>query len=175
MGPTSGRTAGPPEAALLAAFTLIFSKPSEHKMVAQAREPSKVTCLQAGSSEAQNTLLSVNLRVAQDIGRQLAEIGDQLNQQWGSFPLPVWLRPLSGVTQAHFLVRTGLFRGILPNRRNLNAVPAVIQGRLDPLVHRHPGQAATGLAISVSCVRTNWAAGLLAAALLVMAAIWIDF
>ncbi|KPP66378.1 hypothetical protein Z043_115122 [Scleropages formosus] len=142
-------------------------------MVAQAREPSKVTCLQAGSTEAQSTLLyDVNFRVARDIGRQLAEIGDQLDQQRGSSRVHARLRLLPDATPARFLARTALFGGILTSRWDLNAVPTVIRGWI-PLVRRHPGQATTGSAASVSCVRSIRL--LLAVGLLVAVAVWINF
>uniref|UniRef100_A0A8C4P139 Uncharacterized protein n=1 Tax=Dicentrarchus labrax TaxID=13489 RepID=A0A8C4P139_DICLA len=55
-------------------------------MVEQTRQPSRVVSLQAGPGEVDTgTLFDMNLRyTARAFGRQLAVIGDQLEQEWAN-------------------------------------------------------------------------------------------
>uniref|UniRef100_A0A665W2U3 Uncharacterized protein n=1 Tax=Echeneis naucrates TaxID=173247 RepID=A0A665W2U3_ECHNA len=51
-------------------------------MVEQTRQPSRVASLQAGPGEVDTgTLIGINLRTTRAFGRQLALIGDQLDQE----------------------------------------------------------------------------------------------
>uniref|UniRef100_A0A4W6FFZ2 Uncharacterized protein n=1 Tax=Lates calcarifer TaxID=8187 RepID=A0A4W6FFZ2_LATCA len=75
-------------------------------MVEQTRQPSHVVSLQAGPGEVDTgTLFDVNLRTARAIARQLAVIGDQLDQEWSSrqphrLPTPLhMLRPARALTR----------------------------------------------------------------------------
>ncbi|XP_056603584.1 bcl-2-interacting killer [Triplophysa dalaica] len=52
-------------------------------MVEDTRQPKTAASLQAGPVEVdQNTLYAINMRVTQRIGRQLAQIGDELDNRW---------------------------------------------------------------------------------------------
>ncbi|CAK6950084.1 bcl-2-interacting killer [Scomber scombrus] len=79
-------------------------------MVEQTRQPSRVVSLQAGPSEVDTGTLSdmnlrINSRAARVFGRQLAVIGDQLDQErasrqlnWLPIPLHI-LRPAQALTR----------------------------------------------------------------------------
>ncbi|KAK2859046.1 hypothetical protein Q5P01_003666 [Channa striata] len=80
-------------------------------MVEQTREQSRVVSLQAGPGEVDTgPLLDVNVRIsnraARAVARQLAVIGDQLNQEWSSrqpqrLPTPLhMLRPAQALTRS---------------------------------------------------------------------------
>ncbi|XP_035529660.1 bcl-2-interacting killer isoform X2 [Morone saxatilis] len=80
-------------------------------MVEQTRQPSRVVSLQAGPGEVDiGTLFDMNLRIndraARAFGRQLAVIGDQLDQEWANRQ-PNWLpTPLHMLRPAQALTRT---------------------------------------------------------------------
>ncbi|XP_034382626.1 bcl-2-interacting killer [Cyclopterus lumpus] len=85
-------------------------------MVEQTRRPRRIVSLQAGPGEVgTDALLDVNLRIndraAQDFGRQLAVIGDQLDWEWTGRP-PNWLpNALHMLRPARALTRT-IYRDI---------------------------------------------------------------
>ncbi|XP_054910713.1 bcl-2-interacting killer [Poeciliopsis prolifica] len=51
-------------------------------MVEQTRRPNRAVTLQAGPGEVADGSLRIRDRAARVVGRQLAEIGDLLNQDW---------------------------------------------------------------------------------------------
>lgn len=83
-------------------------------MVEQTRQPSRVVTLQAGPGEV-NVLFDVNLRnndrATRAVGRQLAIIGDQLDQEWASMQHNWLPTPLHVLRPAQALTRT-IYRGI---------------------------------------------------------------
>ncbi|XP_068163122.1 bcl-2-interacting killer [Antennarius striatus] len=76
-------------------------------MVEQTRQLHRVVSLQAGPGEVDSDVnLRVNGRAARVIGRQLAAIGDHLNQKWIGRQ-PNWLpSPLQVLRPAETLTRT---------------------------------------------------------------------
>ncbi|KAK7130126.1 hypothetical protein R3I94_009032 [Phoxinus phoxinus] len=82
-------------------------------MVEETRQPKKATSLQAGPGDVDHNIYADNIRVTQLIGRQLAQIGDDLDNKWRE-KLPVQLRPLNLGIYLYVLTRTA-FSGILCN------------------------------------------------------------
>ncbi|MED6276935.1 hypothetical protein CHARACLAT_008009, partial [Characodon lateralis] len=88
---------------LLAASNLIYIK--ENTMVEQTRRPNRAVTLQAGPGEVVDVNLRIHDRAARVIGRQLAVIGDHLDQDfarrdlnWPPTPLNL-LRPARSLTR----------------------------------------------------------------------------
>ncbi|XP_056311611.1 bcl-2-interacting killer isoform X1 [Danio aesculapii] len=60
-------------------------------MVEETRQQKNATSLQAGPAEVDNSNLhAFNMRVTQIIGRQLAQIGDEMDYKWRQEPLVPW-------------------------------------------------------------------------------------
>lgn len=160
----------------------------ENTMVEQSRQPSRVVSPQAGSGEVDtNTLFDVNLRIndraARAFGRQLAVIGDQLDQEWASRQ-PNWLPiPLHVLRPAQALTRT-IYRDIHSQLWGFQGLSAAVKAWVASSV---PGQGilrvdAWGAWVPnlkpVTC--TGWTRGALVAVALVAAvtifsALWVEW
>uniref|UniRef100_A0A672NFM2 BCL2 interacting killer n=1 Tax=Sinocyclocheilus grahami TaxID=75366 RepID=A0A672NFM2_SINGR len=84
-------------------------------MVEETKQRRNATSLQAGPGEVDhNTLYTINMRVSQLIGRQLAQIGDQLDYKWREqLPVQLWW-PLNFGIYSYALTRRA-FAGIFGN------------------------------------------------------------
>ncbi|XP_067248150.1 bcl-2-interacting killer isoform X1 [Chanodichthys erythropterus] len=84
-------------------------------MVEETRQPKNATSLQAGPGEVDhNTHYAINMRVTQVIGRQLAQIGDELDYKWRQ-QLPARLQPLNFGIYLYVLTRRAFSGRILSN------------------------------------------------------------
>ncbi|XP_067283205.1 bcl-2-interacting killer isoform X2 [Pseudorasbora parva] len=100
-------------------------------MVEETRQPKNVTSLQAGPGEVDhNTLYAINMRVTHLIGRQLAQIGDELDNKWRE-QLPVQLQPLNFGIYLYVQTRRG-FSGILGNLWGSKIMPMLRTSWLIP-------------------------------------------
>lgn len=110
-------------------------------MVAQIREPRRVVSFQAGPGEVDaGPLFDVNLRVndraARAIGRQLAVIGDQLDQEWASRE-PNWPpAPLHMLRSTQALTRI-IYRDLHSQLRGFKGLSAAVK---DWMASTVPGQ-----------------------------------
>ncbi|XP_059361296.1 bcl-2-interacting killer [Carassius carassius] len=92
-------------------------------MVEETRQPRNTTSLQAGPGEVDhNTLYTINMRVSQLIGRQLAQIGDQLDYKWRE-ELPVQWPPLNLGIYLYALTRRAFAGRIFGNVWGSNIMP----------------------------------------------------
>ncbi|KAJ8373846.1 hypothetical protein SKAU_G00044260 [Synaphobranchus kaupii] len=139
----------------------------------QARDSMWTTLFQAGPGTSADT----ELRVAQNIGRHLAVIGDELNRHYlDNSPSP-WILPLRRAAHAHRLARNHIYRRLLGHQQIQRTRPGEIWAWLTSVFHRQVVRAeyrgtwvSLGLANPYSC-----AAGLLTAVLLASAVAWISF
>ncbi|TNN63130.1 hypothetical protein EYF80_026594 [Liparis tanakae] len=105
-------------------------------MVEQTRRPRRIVSLQAGPGEVgTDALLDMNLRIndraAQDFGRQLAVIGDQLDREWTRRP-PNWLpNALDMLRPARALTRT-VYRDIYSQLRGFQGLTAAWMASTGP-------------------------------------------
>ncbi|XP_042565957.1 bcl-2-interacting killer [Clupea harengus] len=135
-------------------------------MVEHTRETPNTMSLQAGPMEVCNgTPSHVNTRDVQNIGRQLAQIGDELNQRWAHRLPNQWLQPVNGRT--NIFIRASVYRCIVSEGRRLRDFFALGNLRLNPLVYNQPAWVS-----SVCPAGLGWTTGLLAStALLATAAV----
>ncbi|XP_073694397.1 bcl-2-interacting killer isoform X2 [Garra rufa] len=83
-------------------------------MVEETKQRKNATSLRAGPGEVDHsTLYAINTRVSQLIGRQLAQIGDEMDYKWREH-LPVLRQPLNFGIYPYVLTRRA-FSGILGN------------------------------------------------------------
>ncbi|XP_077090380.1 bcl-2-interacting killer isoform X2 [Siphateles boraxobius] len=100
-------------------------------MVEETRQPKNATSLQAGPGDVDYNIVYVNnIRVTQLIGRQLAQIGDDLDNKWRE-QLPVQLQPLNFGIYLYVLTRTA-FSGILGNLWGSKIMPMLRTSWLIP-------------------------------------------
>ncbi|RXN17795.1 BCL2-interacting killer (apoptosis-inducing) [Labeo rohita] len=84
-------------------------------MVEETKQRKNATSLQAGPGEVDhNTLYAINMRVSQLIGRQLAQIGDEMDYKWRE-RLPVLRQPLNFIGIYPYALTRRAFSGILGN------------------------------------------------------------
>lgn len=128
---------------------------------------------QAGPGTPEDT----ELRVAQKIGRQLAEIGDELNRHYLDAPPNPWLLPVLRAAHAHRQARNRMYRQLLGHQEMQWSRPGEMWVWLTSLLCRQLVRSecrgswvSSGLANPYS-----WAAGLLTAMLLATAVAWISF
>ncbi|KAG7454514.1 hypothetical protein MATL_G00260510 [Megalops atlanticus] len=166
------------ERTLLAAFTLIFHNklayptPARFRIMEQSTEATWTVSQYDVSGEPGEPILSeVELSVAQRIGRQLAEIGDQLNCRCCRCLPDPWLLPL------HMASCTRSLRRVAGLRRRGNAKPRETTAWLTSVLHSQVVRRLERWGIWVSHIGHphSWAAGILTVALLVTAAIWVGF
>ncbi|GAA6221113.1 bcl-2-interacting killer [Lates japonicus] len=146
-------------------------------MVEQTRQPSHVVSLQAGPGEVDTgTLFDVNLRIndrtARAIARQLAVIGDQLDQEWSSRQPHRLPTPLHMLRPARALTRT-IYRDIHNQLWGFQGLSAAVKAWI---ASSAPGQGilrADAWTAWVSTVKpitcTGWARGALVTVALVAA------
>ncbi|XP_062373611.1 bcl-2-interacting killer [Sardina pilchardus] len=134
-------------------------------MVEQTRPTPNTTTLQAGPVELidDGTLSDVTTREARIIGRQLARIGDELNQRWAHrLPDQRLLQPLD---RTNIFIRARVYRRyFLTEGRGLRHVLALAKLWLNPLIYSQPvwvsnlcptGQRwTTGLLVSTALMAT---------------------
>ncbi|XP_056311612.1 bcl-2-interacting killer isoform X2 [Danio aesculapii] len=83
-------------------------------MVEETRQQKNATSLQAGPAEVDNSNLhAFNMRVTQIIGRQLAQIGDEMDYKWRQEPLVPWQNLNFGIYP--YVLSRRVFSGILAN------------------------------------------------------------
>ncbi|TSK13254.1 hypothetical protein Baya_0128 [Bagarius yarrelli] len=104
-------------------------------MVEQALQASSAISPQAGPSEVENHILSeINMRRAtQQIGRRLAQIGDELNSRWKE-KLPQQ-RLLDWQVYPNILIWRAINRRIIGSLQWSKIVPMVRASRLVPELH----------------------------------------
>ncbi|XP_056093266.1 bcl-2-interacting killer isoform X1 [Rhinichthys klamathensis goyatoka] len=101
-------------------------------MVEETRQPKKATSLQAGPGDVDhNIVYANNIRVTQLIGRQLAQIGDDLDNKWRE-QLPVQLQPLNLGIYLYVLTRTAFSGRILCNLWGSKIMPMLRTSWLIP-------------------------------------------
>ncbi|CAJ1054793.1 bcl-2-interacting killer [Xyrichtys novacula] len=107
-------------------------------MVEQTRQQSRMVSLQAGPGEVGTSTLFVgnsriNRRAVRAVGRQLAMIGDQLDQEWASRH-PDWpLAPLHILRPAQALTRT-IYRDIHSQMLGFKGLSAAVKAWLESTV-----------------------------------------
>ncbi|XP_036374360.1 bcl-2-interacting killer isoform X1 [Megalops cyprinoides] len=144
------------------------------------RELSQNFSVQAGPGDPAKSILSdMDLSIAQNIGRQLAEIGDQLNLCYHDNHLILWPHPLHMVLHVQRLSRNLLYRGVLDHHMGVKSRLAGVRAWLtfhfqSQVVRRAEGWR-TWILHSCPPLPYGWAAGLLATALLATVAVCIDF
>ncbi|KAG9339891.1 hypothetical protein JZ751_022204 [Albula glossodonta] len=100
----------------------------------QARYSTRIT--QAGPGMSVESVPSgFDLSAAQKIGRQLAEIGDELDQHYRDNLPNLWLLPLRTAVHTHRLARNRLYRGVSEYHRRLRTRPGPICAWLTSLLH----------------------------------------
>ncbi|XP_047659658.1 bcl-2-interacting killer [Tachysurus fulvidraco] len=104
-------------------------------MVEQALQVSRAISPQAGPSEVENHILSeINMRRAtQQIGRQLAQIGDELNSTWRE-KLPQQ-RHLDWQVHPNILIWRAFNRRIIGSLQWSKIMPMIRASRLVPELH----------------------------------------
>ncbi|KAM6961585.1 bcl-2-interacting killer [Tautogolabrus adspersus] len=154
-------------------------------MVEQTRQPRRVVSLQAGPGEVwTGTQFDVNRRAndraVRAIGRQLAVIGDQLDQEWAS-RRPNWLpAPLHILRPAQALTRT-IYRDIHSQLLGFQGLSAAVKAWIASTV---PGQGILRADAWVSSLKpvtcTGWTRGALLSVALVATvtmcgALWVEW
>ncbi|XP_061085922.1 bcl-2-interacting killer isoform X1 [Conger conger] len=133
----------------------------------------RTTLHQAGPG----TSADLELRVAQKIGWQLAEIGDELNRHYLNKPPNPWLLPLLGAGHAHRLARNRIYRRLFGAQQMQRRRPGEIWAWLITHFRRHVVRAeCRGSWVSAGLGHPySWAAGMFTAVLLATAVAWISF
>ncbi|XP_067346442.1 bcl-2-interacting killer isoform X2 [Channa argus] len=158
------------------------------RMVEQTRAQSPVVSLQAGPGEVDTgPLLDVNLRIsnraARAVGRQLAVIGDQLDQEWPSRQ-PHWLAtPLHMLRPAQALTRT-IYRDIHSQVWGFQSLSAAVKAWTVSTAPAKGNLRAEAWAAWVSKLKavtcTGWTRGALVtvalvAAVTILSALWMEW
>eukprot|EP00064_Thunnus_orientalis_P022775 superscaffoldBa00007990_g22994 len=153
-------------------------------MVELTRKPSRVVSLQAGPGDVDTgTLSDVNLRIndraARVFGRQLAVIGDQLDQEWASRQLNWLPTPLHMLRPAQALTRT-IYRDIHSQLWGFQGLCAAVKAWIASTA---PGQGILRSEAWVSTFKpatcTGWTRGALVtvalvAAVAIFGALWVE-
>ncbi|XP_033181756.1 bcl-2-interacting killer [Anabas testudineus] len=152
-------------------------------MVEQTRQQIRVVSLQAGPGQMDAGTVRINDRAARAVARQLAVIGDQLNQEWSSRQ-PHWLpTPLHMLRPAQALTRT-IYRDIhsqLWSFQGLSAAAKTWIMNTAPWQGIVRAEARTAWASSfLPVTSTGWTTGALVAAALVavvtiLGALWMQW
>ncbi|XP_040927990.1 bcl-2-interacting killer [Betta splendens] len=151
-------------------------------MVEQTRQQPRVISLQAGPGEVDTGTVRINGRAAQEVGRQLAIIGDQFNRRWSNNQ-PHWPPVLHLMRPAQALTRT-IYRDIHSQLWSFQGLSAAVKAWI---VSTTPGQgtlrAEAWTAWVSSCTGaacTGWTRGALVtvalvAAVSVVTTVWMEW